>query len=179
MGSPNPTIRLAKKSDAAAMLEIYRPAITDGPASFETEMPSLKEFEARVEETLKKFPWLVYELGGEVVGYAYAGTHRARAAYRWSVESSVYVSANHQKKGIGKALYQKLFQMLKDQGVVNVFGGITLPNPASVAIHEAFGFVHIGTFKEIGFKMGKWWDVGWWQLQLQRPAQPAEIRPYY
>jgi len=169
------SIRSAKSTDAAAMLGIYAPSILETPASFETELPSLAEFTARFHEYQSKFPWLVWEEGGEVRGYAYASTHRTRAAYAWSVECTAYVQAGQGRRGIGRSLYTELFKRLKAQGVVTVLAGITLPNAASVGLHESLGFRHLGTYADIGFKFGKWWDVGWWQLQLQRPELPGPL----
>ena len=171
-------IRTSKVSDAEAILEIYKPSVLETAASFEVELPSVDEIKRRIEDTLKTFPWLVYEIDGEIVGYAYASAHRSRSAYRWSVESTVYVKNSFHKKGIGRSLYSTLLPLLKTQGVVNVFSGITLPNVSSVTLHESLGYSQIGTFKDVGFKFGKWWDVGWWQLQLQRLACPHELKPF-
>jgi phosphinothricin acetyltransferase len=169
-------IRFAVRDDAARMLEIYAPNVIETPISFETEVPSLQEFQNRVEETLLKFPWLVYESNRGILGYAYAGPHRSRCAYGWSVESTVYVARDAQGLGIGKRLYQALFELLKLQGVVNVLAGIAQPNAPSVRLHESLGFVKVAHFKDIGFKLEKWWDVGWWQLQLQRPERPTDLK---
>jgi L-amino acid N-acyltransferase YncA len=171
-------IRAASVSDAAAMLEIYSPSITNGHASFEVVVPSVEEFQGRITSNMKKFPWLVYEVEGMVVGYAYASMHRSRCAYDWTVESSAYVLESHRKKQIGKMLYQKLFEIIKSQGVCLVLAGITLPNIASVKFHESLGFTPVGVYKNIGFKMNQWWDVGWWQLQLQKPTAPHPITPW-
>lgn len=169
------SIRSVNSEDTKSILEIYEPYVLDSPTSFETEIPSLHAFKARIQDYTAKFPWIVFEANGEVVGYAYASSHRSRCAYEWSVESSVYVHPQHQGKGIGTKLYKELFRLLKIQGVVNIFAGITLPNEGSVKLHETLGFEQIGKFKDVGFKQGKWWDVGWWQLQLQKPAQPKDL----
>lgn len=169
-------LRTATKADVGSMLEIYRPSIEESAISFELEVPSLAEFERRLSEILRKFPWIVCEIGGEIAGYAYAGTFRSRPAYEWTVESTVYVKQRFHGRGVGKALYTQLLKMLKAQGVVNVIGGITLPNAASVGLHEHFGFVKVANFKDCGFKMGKWWDVGFWELQLQRPDEPKPLQ---
>lgn len=168
-------IRSAAPQDAPYILGVYAPYVLGTSVSFETEVPSLEEFRRRVQETQAKFPWLVCEDDGRVVGYAYASPHRSRCAYEWSVESTVYIEAGYQRKGIGTRLYRELFRLLKAQGVVNVFAGITQPNEGSVSLHESLGFVPIGRFKDVGFKQGKWWDVGWWQLQLQKPVQPTSL----
>lgn len=168
-------IRSVKLDDAARILEIYSPHITNSSTSFETDVPSIDEFKKRISEYTSKFPWIVYELDGKVVGYAYASAHRSRCAYEWSVESSVYVDPDFQGKGVGSKLYQELFKLLKTQGVVNIFAGITLPNEGSIKLHESLGFTYIGKFMDVGFKQGQWWDVGWWQLQLQRPVEPKSL----
>jgi len=169
-------IRLAMIEDAVEMLEIYRPNIEASAISFETVVPSVSEFEDRVRDTLRKYPWIVYERDGKILGYAYASTYRSRCAYGWSLESTVYVHPEHQGMGIGRSLYCKLFDLLKHQGAVNVIGGITLPNEASVGLHESLGFKKVAQFKDVGFKLGKWWDVGFWQLQLQKPEVPCELK---
>lgn len=169
-------IRFAKIEDSGAMLDIYAPYVLETAISFETEVPSLAEFQSRVVDTLPKYPWLIYEIDNRIVAYAYAGSYRSRCAYGWSLESTVYVDRNFRGNGIGTKLYRTLFQLLKEQGAVNVFAGITQPNEASVRLHESLGFVPVGIYKDIGFKIGKWWDVGWWQLQLQKPERPDCLR---
>lgn len=170
-------IRPAQLEDADAVLEIYKPYILDTPITFETEVPSPREFQKRIAEKVGKFPWLVFEREGAILGYAYAGPFKSRRAYEWSIESSIYVRKDVQRTGIGKALYGKLLEIVKAQGAVNVFAGITLPNDASVALHESFGFVNIGCFKDAGYKLGQWWDVGYWQLQFSKPLKPEPLRP--
>lgn len=170
------TIRLATVDDAPSILEIYSPSIEGSPVSFETEIPSVTEIQKRISETLRRFPWLVLEDDGVILGYAYANPFKARAAYAWSVEVSVYVRKNHVRRGVGKRLYSELFRQLQDKGVVNVIGGITLPNESSVALHESFGFVKVAHFKEVGFKLGRWWDVGYWQLQFAKSNPPMTLR---
>lgn len=169
-------IRLATLDDAECILEIYKPYVLETPISFETEVPSIQEFRERLAEKLGKFPWLVFERDGEILGYAYAGPFKNRRAYAWSVESTVYVQRGLHRSGLGKALYGKLIEVVKHQGAVNVIGGITLPNDASVGLHEHFGFVPVARFRDAGFKMGKWWDVGYWQLQFQKPIAPGHLR---
>lgn len=170
-------VRIAKIEDASKLLEIYRPYVLNTAISFETEPPTLQEFQSRISESIDKFPWVVCELEGEIVGYAYAGAYKSRCAYAWSVESTVYVQENLQGQGIGKHLYRHLLAMLKQQGAVNVIAGIALPNQASVGIHESLGFEKVAHFKDVGFKLGKWWDVGYWQLQLQKPIEPRSLLP--
>jgi phosphinothricin acetyltransferase len=126
---------------------------------------------------MQRFPWLVCDRGGQVLGYVYGSTHRPRAAYRWSVEVTAYIRDGQRRNGIGRGLYTSLFRLLALQGFYNAYAGITLPNPASVGLHEALGFQAIGVYEAIGFKRGNWHDVGWWQLELQpRSASPAEPR---
>lgn len=159
-------IRTAKPRDAASILEIYTPYILNTAISFETEIPSLENFEHRIITYQESWPWLVYEVDGVVAGYAYATKHRERAAYQWCVESSVYVSGHFQKKGIAKALYATLFSLLKLQGCRNVYAGITLPNEKSVSFHKKLGFSKIADYKNIGYKLGKWNTVSWWELKV-------------
>ncbi|MBD2610295.1 MAG: N-acetyltransferase [Nostoc sp. GBBB01] len=161
------TIRLADENDASQMLEIYAPIVQETTISFELEPPSETEFQNRIQSYQQKMPWLVCEINGQLAGYAYASPYRTRAAYQWSVESSVYVSENHRRKGIAKALYTALLKLLQLQGFYNVVAAIALPNQPSVAVHEAVGFVPVGVFHRVGFKFGKWRDVGYWQLSLQ------------
>ena len=116
--------------------------------------------------------WLVAERDGTVVGYAYGGEHRSRKAYRWTAEVSAYIDRGAQRSGIGRALYTELFDRLKHKGYRVLVAGITLPNEASVGIHEAMGFELVGVYKNVGYKAGEWWDVGWWQLDMGAPGDP-------
>lgn len=161
-------IRLANENDALSMLTIYAPIVRETAISFEIEPPNEAEFKQRIHNYQQQMPWLVCEIDDQVVGYTYAIPYRTRAAYQWSVESSVYVSAEHRRKGIAKALYTSLFQLLKLQGFYNVLAAIALPNPASIAVHEAVGFSPVGVFHRVGYKLGEWHDIGWWQLCLQQ-----------
>jgi phosphinothricin acetyltransferase len=130
-------IRVATNSDAEYIRKIYAPIVTDTVISFELEVPSVREIEDRLAKTLEQYPWLVYEEEGAVMGYVYASTHRARPAYQWTAEVTVYIDQNFRGQGIGKSLYQALFEILRQQGYRTAVGGITLPNPASVAIHDS------------------------------------------
>jgi L-amino acid N-acyltransferase YncA len=168
-------IRLATSADAARIAEIYRPIVVSTPASFEVEPPDDREISRRLEATWPALPWLVceelvYEQGQRVVGYAYAGQHRVRAAYQWSVDSSVYVDSAFHRRGIARSLYESLFKILVAQGYFNAYAGITLPNPASVGLHESLGFQPVGVYRNVGYKLGQWHDVGWWQRPLRQPA---------
>lgn len=167
-------IRLATPDDAAQIQAIYAPVVRETAISFEWEPPSVEEMRRRVESTLAKgYPWLVLDHSGEILGYAYGSTHRERVAYRWSAEVSVYIHPAWHRRGIGRALYASLFEVLRLQGFRNAFAGATQPNPGSVALHEAMGFQEIGLFRRIGYKFGKWHDVRWWGLALgEHPAEP-------
>jgi len=171
------TIRFATRKDAGQIVEIYAPFCVGTSVSFETEPPSLAEMRQRINKTLKVFPWVVCEHRGQILGYAYAGRHRERAGYRWSVDVSVYVRDGHRRKGLGRALYSSLFTILRLQGFYNIVAGITLPNPASVTLHESMRMRLVGVYQGIGFKCGEWHDVGWWQLSLRAgDGQPEETR---
>jgi L-amino acid N-acyltransferase YncA len=160
------TIRTAEARDAYALLEIYSPYILNTTVTFETEIPSLENFEQRIVTYQQNWPWLVCEVDGHIAAYAYAGKHRERLAYQWCVESSVYVHDNFQQKGIAKALYDSLFAILKHQGCCNVYAGITLPNDKSIAFHKKFGFKWLADYKNIGYKLDRWNTVSWWHLQI-------------
>ena len=165
-------IRLATAGDAEPVQGIYAPIVRDTAISFEVDPPSIAEMRQRILDTLAHWPWLVCEHDGDVVGYAYAGKHRVRAAYQWSVDVSVYIHERARRYGVGRALYTALFHILLLQGVYNVQAGITLPNAASVGLHQALGFELVGVYRKIGFKLGGWHDVAWWQLVLQ-PHTPS------
>lgn len=166
-------IRRANVADAEAIRAIYAPFITDSATSFEAEVPDVAEMASRVQAYAATHPWLVFERDGEVVGYAYASPHRARKAYQWSAEVSVYIDGNAHRAGIGRALYTALFELLRRQRYVNAFAGITLPNASSVGLHESMGFVPVGVFKQIGFKFDQWHDVGWLHLRLRDDPRPS------
>jgi L-amino acid N-acyltransferase YncA len=165
--------RLATAEDAPAIAAIYAPYVSETIISFETEAPDAAEIAARVGRIGRQYPWLVATSDGRVVGYAYACENRARLAYRWSVDAAVYLDPSKQRNGIGSALYRRLFALLRAQGYVNAFAGISLPNAASVALHEAMGFALIGVYRNVGHKLGAWRDVGWWQLALCKPPRQA------
>ena len=165
-------IRLAVKNDAEQIQAIYSPIVSQTATSFELVPPTIAEMRKRIADTLGHLPWLVCDRKGEVLGYAYASQHRARAAYQWSVDTSVYVHAELRRSGIGRALYSSLLKLLVMQGYYNAYAGITLPNPASEGLHEAIGFKPVGIYREVGYKLGAWHNVGWWQLALQPKANP-------
>jgi L-amino acid N-acyltransferase YncA len=164
--------------DAAACAAIYAPHVSDGATSFEERPPDAAEFAARIERVSATHPWLVAEDGGETVAYSYACPHRERPAYRWSVDVAIYVAASQRRRGHGRRLYEELFERLRAQGFRMACAGITLPNPASVSLHEGLGFAAVGVYREIGWKQGAWRDVGWWQLELSPPSsEPREPDP--
>jgi L-amino acid N-acyltransferase YncA len=173
------TIRLAAPDDAAGVQAIYAPVVRDTAVSFEAEPPTVEKMRQRIVHTLERLPWVVCEHRGELLGYAYASPHRARAAYQWSVDVSVYVHAQARRSGVGRGVYRSLFPLLALQGFYNAYAGITLPNPASVGLHESLGFQPVGVYRAVGYKLGAWHDVGWWQLPLRErtrsPDPPADL----
>jgi phosphinothricin acetyltransferase len=171
-----PAIRLAVEADAVAIADVYRPIVESTTISFETSAPDEVEMRRRLAETLPAYPWLVYDIDGHLAGYAYAGRHRARAAYQWSVDTSIYIDAAHRRSGLGRGLYTSLFAILTAQGFFGAYAGITLPNTASVALHERVGFTAVGVYRNVGYKCGAWHDVGWWQMPL-RPLREPEAAP--
>jgi phosphinothricin acetyltransferase len=167
------SIRLAEDRDADAITGIYRPVVESTIISFEAEAPGRTEMARRIHDTLRIYPWLVCEIDRSVAGYAYAAGHRVRSAYQWSVDTSVYIDERYRRRGVGRGLYDSLFAILAAQRYVNAYAGIALPNPASVAVHEAVGFEPIGVYRGVGYKLGRWCDVGWWQRALgERPRSP-------
>jgi L-amino acid N-acyltransferase YncA len=168
------TIRLATANDAEQIQAIYAPNVIHTANSFELEPPTVDDMRQRIIKTLQRWPWLVCEDNGAVLGYVYASEHRTRAAYQWSVDVSVYVHAQARRAGVGRALYSSLFKLLALQGFYNAFAGITLPNPGSVGLHESLGFRPVGVYRAVGYKQGAWHDVGWWALQLRAHTLPPE-----
>ena len=160
-------IRDARPDDAAALLDIYRPFVTETTVSFELEPPTVAEFERRIASAQSEWAWLVAERHGDVAGYAYASAFRTRAAYRWTVEVSAYVHPTHRGQGIAGALYRRLFGVLIARGYCNAYAGIALPNDASIGFHRSLGFTAVGVFHRAGRKFGKWHDVSWWEARLR------------
>lgn len=170
-GAPDSRIRPASPADAPALLAIYAPFVESTAVSFETVVPTTAEFAARIVESLATWQWLVAERQGHCIGYAYGSAHRARPAYRWSVEVSAYVRPDCHRQGVGRALYLQLFESLALKGYCNAYAGTTLPNDGSVALHQSVGFAPVGVFKAVGRKFGRWHDVAWFQKAL-RDAPP-------
>lgn len=176
-------VRAATAQDAAALAALYSPYVTDTAVSFEERPPSPAEIVTRMTAE-PRLPWLVAWTEGPagdpvVVGYAYASTHRSRAAYRWSVDCTVYLDPAAQRAGWGRRLYARLLSERRELGYLRVFAGITQPNAASVGLHEAMGFTAVGVYRNVGFKLGRWHDVGWWGLELGAPpTAPSTPRPW-
>lgn len=172
-------LRLATTADAAAIQAIYAPVVAETPISFELEPPGVHEMAGRIERTLAAFPWIVgLDDAGRVNGYVYASRFRERPAYQWSVEVTAYVRADARGRGVGKRLYGVLLGELTALGYCEAFAGITLPNAGSVALHESCGFRPAGVYRNAGFKLGRWHDVGMWQRTLQHPDPPVPPRRF-
>jgi L-amino acid N-acyltransferase YncA len=172
-------IRFAEPTDAAGILAIYAPYCESTCVSFEVVSPTVEQMQERISRITADYPWLVAEIDGQTAGYVYASRHHERAAYRWSVDVAVYVAARQQRRGIGRTLYETLFSILREQGLFKTFAGITLPNPASVGLHESLDFRPAAVYEGVGYKFGRWLDVGWWQRDLQPERDgPTEPRPF-
>jgi phosphinothricin acetyltransferase len=172
-------LRAATPDDAAAIAEIYAPFVTGSSVSFETEPPGEAAMRVRMEGGGGLYPWLVGEAeDGGLIGYAYAARFRERPAYRFAVETSVYLRSGAGGRGLGRRLYEPLLAVLEDQGFTQAIAAITLPNESSVGLHETLGFERAGTYRQVGWKFGAWHDVGLWQRPLTRAGSPpAEPRP--
>ena len=172
-------LRVATVDDASAIADIYRPYVEETAITVEETPPDADEIAARMETTRSQYPWFVAERGEVLRGYAYAGELRKRAAYRWAVELSVYVDRNHHSEGFGYALYDALLSTLTEQGYGSGYGVITLPNPASVSFHERFGFERVALLSNVGYKLGEWHDVAWFERELRsRRDEPSEPTPF-
>lgn len=167
-------IRPATAADAAACVEIYRPYVLDTAVTFETDVPTVGEMAERILATRAMHEWLVLEVDGAVIGYAYAHQLNPRAAYRWSVETSVYIAQDRRHRGGGRTLYAELLRRLTERGFRRAFAIIAQPNDASNRLHEAFGFRRAGRNERAGWKHGAWHDVEWWQLDLVAPDDEAD-----
>jgi phosphinothricin acetyltransferase len=159
-------VRPVTPGGARAVADIYAPIVRDTAISFELEPPGAEVMADRIASLTATHPWLVLEVGGEVVGYAYAGPFKDRPAYRWTVETTVYLSGHVQGRGLGTTLYRALIDELIGARFVTAFAGITRPNPASEALHGVVGYRMIGILPRAGFKLGEWHDVGWWHRPL-------------
>lgn len=166
------TLRQARPEDAEAVLEIYAPYIKNTNITFEYEVPSIPEFRKRMEGIMEEYPYLVCEIDGVMAGYAYAHRYKERAAYQWDAELSVYLREEYARRGIGRAFYTALMEILKEQNVRNVYGIVTSPNPPSEALHAAMGFRLFGVSQKTGYKLGKWIDVSGFERPIGDPDSP-------
>ncbi|PGF15839.1 GNAT family N-acetyltransferase [Natrinema sp. CBA1119] len=172
-------IRVATPADAAAVRDIYAPFCESTAVTFEETVPSTAELADRIESTLETHPWLVCEVDGAVVGYAYAGALRKRRAYEWVVELSVYVADSARRTGVGRALYESLFAVLERQGIRDAYAVTTVPNPETERFHERLGFERLVDFPGIGYTQDEWQDVAWWRRPLaEKSATPERPRSF-
>jgi phosphinothricin acetyltransferase len=167
----NAIIRLAEKRDVPGILEIYSPFILETSVTFEEIVPDEDSFWERIQGIMAELPYLVCEIDGRIAGYAYASGYRSRASYRWSKEVSVYIHPDFQRKKVAHALYTSLNEMVRYQGIADLLAIITMPNKPSVAFHEQFGYRKCGEFQKVGYKLGQWQNVGWFELFLQDESQ--------
>ena len=170
-------VRPARPRDAPACQRIYAPFVRDTAVSFEERPPTSEQMAERIAERSRTHAWLVLEDAGDVVGYAYAGPYKERPAYRWTCEVSVYVAPGRHRRGAGRQLYTALLARLAERGYRVAVAGMTLPNPASVALHRSLGFSDVGTWRGIGWKAGGWHDVHWMQVALSPAGEPASGPP--
>ena len=172
-------IRTASPSDAPALLSIYAPYVENTAITFEYTVPTPEDFRERIARTLDRYPYLVAQLNGTVMGYAYASAFHPRAAYDWSADVSIYVSEDARGSGIGTRLYAALEDILKQQNIVNVNACIAFPNPGSISFHEKLGYQTVGHFTKCGYKLGRWWDMIWMEKMLgDHPDIPGRLIPY-
>jgi L-amino acid N-acyltransferase YncA len=169
------SVRMAVPSDAAQIAAIYAPFCLESHVSFEFVAPTAEEMIQRIQKITVSLPWLVGEMDGQIAGYVYASPHRERAAYQWSVDVAAYIASAYRRQGVGRALYTVLLRVLALQGYFKAYAGITLPNPGSVGLHESMGFQPVGIYRGVGYKLGAWHDVAWYQLALQ--AERPEPQP--
>ena len=172
------TLRMAAEQDAPALLEIYRSYIAT-TITFEYEAPTEEEFARRIRGVLREYPYLVCEADGRPVGYAYAHRHKERSAYQWDAELSVYLSETAFGRGVGRALYGALMELLQRQNVRNVYGAITGENERSIRFHRRLGFAELGVYHETGYKCGRWLDVCWMEKRLPGQTPPLPVRPLH
>jgi len=167
------SIRPVSLADASACLNLYSKYVVRSAVSFELDAPSLDEFSSRIDSISKRFPYVVAEENGRVIGYAYASAYRDRLAYQWNVEVSIYVEDDKKKSGIASLLYAELFSELKRIHICKAFAVIALPNEASVNFHTKMGFEKFATYKNVGFKLNQWHDVLWMEKTIQFPDTPT------
>ena len=178
MGTGRIVVRDATPADAGDIAAIYAPVVGKTAISFEETPPGPGEIARRMRAT-PRLPWLIADDAGRVAGYAYASAHRARPVYRWSADCSVYLDPRYRSRGLGRLLYEHLITEVSNLGYISLFAGIALPNVASVGLHEAMGFRLVGVFLNVGYKLGAWRDVGWWQLPLcEGPPSPDDPLPW-
>lgn len=168
------TVRAVRPGDAAAIAAIYTPFVRDSAVSFELDPPDAAEMRARIDGAAGVYPWLAVEVDGAVRGYSYAAAFKPRPAYRHTVETTVYIAADARRRGLGKMLYRALLDALAGQGYAQAIASISLPNMASIRLHERLGFTAVGIYRQVGFKHGAWHDVGVWQRALACPASPPD-----
>ncbi len=172
-------IRLIEEADIPAALEVYRPYVLHTAITFEYEVPTLEEFTHKVYTITEDYPWLICEYDGAIAGYVYGSKHRARTAYQWSPEATVYMNERFHGLGLAKVMYHALFDLLRLQGYVNVYAGVGIPNAKSEAFHLSCGFEELGVFKRVGYKLGAWHDTRWFQMHLAEhtidPPWPRKI----
>ena len=167
-------IRPVQHSDAATIRAIYQPYVTDTAITFEVNVPTVQEFERRITKTLTQFPYLVAEVDGKVVGYAYASTYYARAAYDWTTELSIYVAKESRGQGIGSALYTALEEELEARCYLRFLACIAVPNEASISMHKKRGYVQVAHFPKVGYKFEQWHDIVWMQKILDGPVRKIQ-----
>ena len=172
----NPIIRLAEKHDVPGILEIYSPFILTSSVTFEESVPDDASFWERIQGIMEELPYLVCEIDGQVAGYAYASGYRGRASYRWTKEVSVYIHPDFYRRRVGQALYISMNEMVRYQGIADLLAIITMPNESSVAFHEHCGYRKCGEFTNVGYKLGQWQNVGWFELFLQDETQAPRDR---
>ncbi len=171
-------LRLAQPGDASQIAGIYDHYAKETAITFDYDSPTAGEFSERIVQNSRMYPWLVVEQDGFILGYAYGSMHRTKTAYQWSPESTIYVAPTRHGKRLGRILYETLFALLKMQGYVNVYAGVTVPNEKSEGLHATLGFERIGDFKNVGYKQGKWHDVRWLVLHLtEHGSNPSTPLP--
>lgn len=169
----NSVIRMATLEDAPAIYKIYEPYILETAITFEYDPVPLPVFKKRMETVLEQFPWLVYERGGEILGYAYCAKFKERAAFAWDCECSVYIDQKAHRQGIATALYDKLFELVNEQGYYTIYALITYHHESSMELHKRFGFERVGVYEKTGYKFGKWWDL----LVMEKRLRPCDEVP--